>query len=554
MATEQDRQWVDDFLSGPYMDMPWEPSFVAERLRDPAMTPQARDLLLQTMIRSDSLDAAKLFGNDGFRAFESSDPAVATALASDRQTVGAALGGAFASGAITTDDLLKLGDLPDVGAAQNRMIAVLQAGGAESRDALLSVAGELSTRTPARENDKALATMIFAEDPQSRSALGPDKARQAFEALVEQSKESPFDPHTSNFDQDRQKHLIAAATSLYAEYGDQFLSHYTGANNQHGEMETVAKFLSLSALDPHAQNITMPDGRTIGETVNATTDAFVNTLLTNIERLNDHPQNQRNATRQLGRLHAGMTAAEEVAEHRHASAVAGDAAIAERISGAAEQLVAITPADRIPGAAEAAGAAVGALIEGAQPDRPAPDSNGDATAFDSYEDALGKIEGRLGRNAPDIQDQFNDTRETELGQVRGILTDQHLLSASLMNQESHPQYSHYASCHAACERANLGLASAELDNAAAALAVRSMADGLPKVDHVVSSRDATHLFAVAGRMDDPGHTRTMMPRDVAIHQTIAESTKQAETIALAQQNSLIGNPHEQEMAKRSHVV
>lgn len=508
------------------------------------MTPEGRDLLLQTIIRSDWYTASKLFGSEESRGLGDAGVPASAVPASDHQVVGAALGEAFATGAITTDDLLKVGDRSDIGAAhvgfaQDNTIAVLQAGGAESRDALLAVAEGLSARVPQGEDDKRLSTVVFAEDPQTRLALGPDKAREAFEYLVEQSEKRPFDPNASSFEQNQQKHLITAATALYAQYGDEFLGHYMGAEggNQHGESEWPARYLSLTALDPNAQSIAMPDGRTVGETVNATTDAFADKVLGNIENLSDDPQQQRDATRQLGRLHASITAAEEIAENRHASAIAADGAVADRISGAVEQLVSITPVSRIPGATDAAGAVADAVAEGAQPDRVPPDSEKDGNTFDNYEDALGAIERRIGPNARDIQGDFNGTRGTELEQIRENLKDEKLISASFIDHESHPANSRYASCHEACERANLGLASAELTNVAGALTALSMADKLPRVDHVVSSNDTTQLFAIAGKIDDPSHLRTTMPRDAAIQQTVAQSTEKVDALVFAQQKN-----------------
>ena len=539
MATEQDQQWVNDFLIRPNSDLPFGQSVLAERLKDSAMTPEGRDLLLQTIIRSDSVTAARLFGNDGVRGLEPNASPASTDLAGDQKVIGAALGEAFASGAITANDLVRLGDFEDIGASQSRMVAVLQAGGAESRDALVAVAGALSTRIPQSENDKILSTMILAEDPQAREALGPEKAREAFEDLIEQSQKFPFDPDASSFEHNQQKHLITAATALYAEYGDEFLGHYMGANdgNQHGEAEWSARFLSLTALDPNAQSIVMPDGRTVGETINATTDAFADKVLGNIADLKDDPQQQRDATRQLGRLHASITAAEEIAENRHASAIAADAAVADRISGAVEQIVSITPVSRVPGATDAAGTVAGALVDGAQSDRLPPDSKKDGNAFDNYENALGAIERGIGPSAPDIQGDFNRTRGTELEQIRESLEDDNLISASFINHESHPAYSRFASCHEACERANLGLASAEMTNVAGALTALSMTDKLPRVDHVVSSSDTTQLFAIAGKVDDPGHLRTTMTRDAAIEQTIAQSTDKVDALVSAQHKS-----------------
>ncbi|MFZ5638901.1 MAG: XVIPCD domain-containing protein [Pseudomonadota bacterium] len=535
MASEEDRRWVENTLGSGFYDVTSQPSILAERLTDPAITPERRDLLLQTMIRSDELTSAYLFGNDTHRGMLSNDPQMAAALAKDQRIIGAALGEAHASGAITTEDLIRLGDLSGIGHQQERVVALLQQGGDASRDALLDVAKTLSERDPAGERDRMLATTIFATDPETRAAMGPEKAREAFESLIAEAEKTPFDPHASNEAQSRQRGQLVAAASLYAEYGDDFLKHYTGQDGRHGESETLARFMSLTALDPNAREIKMPDGGTVGGAVDATTDKFAAKLFETIRDEPDGELSQRNAIRQLGRLHAGITLAEDIAEQRHADAIKQDAAVADRISGYARELVGLTPARKIPGLDEAVSGLAEAGIAASQDPRTPPDASRDGRSFDSYEDALGAIEKAIGPHVSDIQEEFNSTRETELDAARSELKDKGLVLSSLMDDRSHPEHARYASCQDACARANLGLSPADLGNAAGVLAVSSKADGLPTVDHAVLSRDGSRLFGIAGGLDDPSHLRTTVAFDPARKQGLETSTQEMNRLLLAEQ-------------------
>lgn len=554
MASEEDRRWVENTLGSGFYDVPSQPSILADRLSDPSVTPERRDLLLQTIIRSDEMTSPYLFGNDSYRGILSNEPEMAAALAKDQKIIGAALGEAYASGAITTEDLIRLGDLSGMGHQQERVVDLLQHGGEASRDALIDVARTLSERDPAGENDKALATAIFATDPETRAAMGPEKAREAFETLIAEAEKAPFDPHASNAEQSRQRDNLIAASSLYAEYGDDFLKHYTGQEGRHGESEMLARFMSLTALDPNAREIKMPGGGTVGDTIDATTDKFAARLFDDIRNEPDGELSQRNSIRQLGRLHAGITLAEEISERRHADAIEKDAAVAERISGYAKELVGLTPASRIPGLDDAVSGLAEAGVGAMQGERTPPDVSRDGQAFDSYEEALGAIERSIGERVSDIQGEFNSTRETELGAARGELKDLGLV-ASLMDDRSHPEYARYASCQDACARANLGLPPAALDNTAGVLAVSSKTDGLPTVDHVVLSRDGSRLFGIAGGLDDPAHMRTTVALDPAMKQDLQKSTEDMNRLLWAEQaQGVAKDVRELEPLKRGQMV
>ncbi len=83
-----------------------------------------------------------------------------------------------------------------------------------------------------------------------------------------------------------------------------------------------------------------------------------------------------------------------------------------------------------------------------------------------------------------------------------------------------------------------------------------MADGLPRVVTVVQNRDATLLIGVMGNVEDPASRRTVLPRDVAVQQTVETSTQKVDTL-IEQQNKLAPTqplPPERELAPRSVMV
>lgn len=66
----------------------------------------------------------------------------------------------------------------------------------------------------------------------------------------------------------------------------------------------------------------------------------------------------------------------------------------------------------------------------------------------------------------------------------------------------------------------------QYQNAAASLAFEAKVSGLKHIDHVVLNTTGTGLFAVQGRMDDPGHHRIYIDKAQAAAQSVEQSTQQ----------------------------
>lgn len=65
----------------------------------------------------------------------------------------------------------------------------------------------------------------------------------------------------------------------------------------------------------------------------------------------------------------------------------------------------------------------------------------------------------------------------------------------------------------------------EREQAAAALAFEARVAGMTRIDHVTLNTSGSGLFAVEGRLDDPGHRRIYADRAQAVAQTIEQSTR-----------------------------
>ncbi len=112
----------------------------------------------------------------------------------------------------------------------------------------------------------------------------------------------------------------------------------------------------------------------------------------------------------------------------------------------------------------------------------------------------------------------------------------------------HPQYSFYVQAHAKLEAlGSTGLRShQELDNLAAALAAQAAKQHLTKIDQIVASPDGKRIFAVEGKVNDPAHQRVHVEIDQARHQSLEQSTQQA--------NRAHGTSQEQETQQPSRAM
>lgn len=76
----------------------------------------------------------------------------------------------------------------------------------------------------------------------------------------------------------------------------------------------------------------------------------------------------------------------------------------------------------------------------------------------------------------------------------------------------------------------------EMQNAAASLAFEAKVSGLSRIDHVALGTNGQGLFAVQGRLDDPGHHRVYADREAAAQQPVERSSQQWQQDAQQQQS------------------
>jgi putative chitinase len=76
----------------------------------------------------------------------------------------------------------------------------------------------------------------------------------------------------------------------------------------------------------------------------------------------------------------------------------------------------------------------------------------------------------------------------------------------------------------------------EMQNAAASLAFEAKVSGLSRIDHVALGTNGQGLFAVQGRLDDPGHHRIYADREAAAQQPVERSSQQWQQDAQQQQS------------------
>ena len=89
----------------------------------------------------------------------------------------------------------------------------------------------------------------------------------------------------------------------------------------------------------------------------------------------------------------------------------------------------------------------------------------------------------------------------------------------------------------------------EHENAAATLACEAKMHGLHQIDHVALSADGKTLFAVQGKLDDPGHSRIQVACATAINQPVEKSSALLEQL-LSTENASPEQSSQREGPKR----
>jgi hypothetical protein len=364
---------------------------------------------------------------------------------------------------------------------------------------------------------------------------------------------------------------IAAMTRLFDAHGKELIEHYSSSGGP--ESETLARFYAATTLNPQTANVDIGDGRTVADVVNAKTGEALETYFGQA-RDAETATDRDKALRHIAHIDAAVTAGTTLAFDRHEEQLAQDADSRAAFAKLATDLIGRIPVvggvKDLPGFDEVLGH-VSSAFDASENETP------NLTFARKFHDALADrvqvIEGEW--NDPGLLNRWKSDRREELlesvpnleldrkygdlaaAQTTGGQTQYAALDGRIsIDSPLHSQNDRYASCFAACQRADLGLDPPATTTVAAALTAQSMADGLPRVDSVVQNRDATLLIGVMGNVEDPASKRSVLPRDVAMTQSVEASTQKVDTL-IEQQNKFASTqpvPPERELAPRSVMV
>jgi len=160
------------------------------------------------------------------------------------------------------------------------------------------------------------------------------------------------------------------------------------------------------------------------------------------------------------------------------------------------------------------------------------------------------IDNQLGPNTLHAIKSFQRAHHLHVDGIAGKHTLAALEDAQrwpLLSEATHPQHRLYAQVEQGIRKLpSHGRSSdMEIENAAVALTIAAHTSGLRQVDHVVLGSNGVNLFAVQGRMEDPGHRRVHVELAHAVahavdHRSMAISHPAPEHlhgVALAQQQA-----------------
>jgi hypothetical protein len=344
-----------------------------------------------------------------------------------------------------------------------------------------------------------------------------------------------------------------------------------------------ARDLPVKSIDENGNETS----RTIAETVNGTTNAHVDTILGRLQSPNDPVDNpnydNNDLVAQLASIQGGMDVARQAELTRYQSVLAGNEALQNAFGDVGEQLAGTIPTGKVPllgdvvaNGGRLIGTGVGGMFTGNAGDEPVYNPQQEPDLSQTIYARIGKAEDKifegmisrsdnlqddfdaaLGRRATDITTEYNNRRNENTYDVvpvarpsetsdradaslsesttRFALGSQETLPAgiqqtALMSDTCHPENTRFSNCFNGTHQTNLALSEDERSNLAGSLAVRSLSDGLPQVDTVLSSKSGDRVFAVYGSADNPAHQRTFVDRADAVTTPLVDSSRQMNTL------------------------
>lgn len=427
---------------------------------------------------------------------------------------------------------------------------------------------------PFSENDKTLIEGAIDSVLDNRYRSDPRSPVEAFGDILKQNE----DLMRLGVEGPAFERSIAAMARFFDAHGQELIEHYSNSGGP--ESETLARLYALTTLNPEAAEIDIGGGRTVADAVNSQTgDALQKYFDQAVDAKNETPPDEalrEAALRHIAHIDAAVTAGTGLAFDRYEERLAQDAGSRAAFAKLATDLIGEIPvvgeATQLPGYDEVLGYVSSALNPTAN--NPVPEVAFARKFHDTVGERVEAVEGEW--NEAGIWHMWSQAVEAEIDRAgKNIELDRKYLGLAaaqttdgqetqyaaldgrlLIDNPAHPQNERFAGCLAACDRAGLGLNSPATTNVAAALTAQSMVDGVPRVDTIVQNRDATLLIGVMGRPDDPASARTIVPREVAIHQTVEVSTQKVDALLEEQNRKAALQPQapEREQMPRSIAV
>lgn len=402
-------------------------------LNNPDLTQEQKDYLV-AKLAADPANANIFFTGQGPAA---ADPA-------SQQAVADALGRVYAQGDVTDAQLQALCDA----AGMNNVLPAEQylmqlwstnpantaAGGPIDKfgQHLLATAPE----GPEGDEMRLAAYLGLTATPELSDTIPAEQRADAFVAVNELLQGDYFEllgKMNPEVAERLEEQTYVNTATFYSRHGAQIVQELTavpqstGPNAMTGDeyarrLGVLSEFYTQFLFSPKAQEMTMPGGGTVSESVEASSTAITESLMRQLEGASTE-QEQNDVARSLGVMSATVAEGADLAMRRYRSEIADNEKLRDRIAGIFGSLAgAAVPSGAVPGTGKAVEEGVKALVKEAlerwvieDPDKP-----GTSLAQDFLVSMLDQISqyqdsqptGSMGAEGPrsNFEDGYNTTR------------------------------------------------------------------------------------------------------------------------------------------------
>ena len=388
-----DQNKVDMALRNIRADIPLNESQLANALRNPNLSQEEKDLIVETLAKGDGADLLRFYANDASR--HANDPD--RTLGEDQRVIGEALQRAYENGQISADDLLRISDVNQAGNGAQRLLDTLVAGrGNGVNGSVEALSDALWARNGNNGLDRAGATLGYLSGPEltARNLNTADKRRDAFEAMVDFNDNHTVQTAGATGEIWRQS-ALSATGRLFVDNSAELTDHYTGANGTTAQTETLAKFLSQTVLNPQAAGVVLDRQRDLVPAIRDALDANAGRLLDAAGRAPAGSLEQERYMQQFGRLTASVSGAAALALTRYDKQIMESEASRKQFATTVATLVGATKLGKAPGARQAIEALANRYYDAITSNPERPDAALAGALYDNYAEQVNTLSSSL---------------------------------------------------------------------------------------------------------------------------------------------------------------